>query len=69
MDKGCQDIMKTFNDVTEKVPTVNDVCFLKVAFFRKCDLKKNIFLNTILSLKFKFPANNSKVFFARNLNF
>ena len=31
--------------------------------------KKKIFQKTILSLKFKFPANNSKVFLAGNLNF
>ena len=44
---------------------------LKVAFFRKCDsffrspnLKKKIFLKTILSLKFKFPANNSLLLLA-----
>ena len=29
---------------------------------------KNIFQKTILGLKFKFPANNSKVFWAGNLN-
>ena len=52
------------------------VGMLKVAFFRKCDsffkspnLKKKIFQKTILSLKFKFPANNSKVLLAGNLNF
>ena len=46
-----------------------------MAFFRKCDsffrspnLKKK-FQKTILSLKFEFPANNSKVFLAGNLNF
>ena len=48
---------------------------LKVAFFRKCDsffrspnLKKNIFQKTILSLKFKFHANNTLLLFAKNLN-
>ena len=47
-----------------------------VFFFRKCDLfftspnlKKKIFQKAILSLKFKFPANNSKVLLAGNLNF
>ena len=37
---------------------------LKVAFFKKCDSffksPKKIFQKIILSLKFKFPANNSK---------
>ena len=31
--------------------------------------KKKIFQKTILSLKFKFPANNSKVLLAGNINF
>ena len=33
------------------------------------NLQKTIFQKTILNLKFKFPANNSKVLLARNLNF
>ena len=31
--------------------------------------KKNIFQKTILSLKFKFPANNTLLLLAGNLNF
>ena len=49
---------------------------LKVAFFQKVrcvfQISKSqtkIFRKTILSLKFKFPANNSKVFLAGSLNF
>ena len=41
-------------------------------FFRKCDeifSDLQIFQKTILSLKFEFPANNSKVLLAGNLNF
>ena len=52
------------------------VPLLKVAFFQKVQCvfqisksPKKIFQITILSLKFKFPANNSKVLLARNLNF
>jgi hypothetical protein len=48
---------------------------LKVAFFRECNLffrspnlKKKVFQKTILSLKFKFSANNSKALMAGNLN-
>ena len=48
----------------------------KGVFFRKCDvffkspnLQKNIFQKTILSLKFKFPANYSILCLAGNLNF
>ena len=44
---------------------------LKVAFFKKCDSffksPKKIFQKIILSLKFKFPANYSKMLLARNL--
>ena len=51
--------------------------YLKVAFFQKVRLvfldlqisKKIIFQKTILSLKFRFPANNSKVLLVGNLNF
>ena len=50
---------------------------LKVFFFRKCDSffrspnlkKKKIFQKTILSLKFKFPAHNTLLLWAGNLNF
>ena len=49
---------------------------LKVAFFQKVRFvfqisksQKKYSKKTILSLKFKFPANNSKVFWAGNLNF
>ena len=38
-------------------------------FFQISKSKKKLFQKTILSLKFKFPANNSKVFLAGNLNF
>ena len=42
-------------------------------FFRKCDVffksPKKIFQKTSLNLKSKFPANNSKVLLAGNLNF
>ena len=38
-------------------------------FFQISKSQKKIFQKTILSLKFKFPANNSKVFLAGNLNF
>ena len=40
-----------------------------VMFFLDLQISKKIFKKTILSLKFKFSANNSKVFFAGNLNF
>ena len=51
---------------------------LKVAFFRKCDVffkspnlekKKYSKKLHILNLKFKFPANNTLLFWAENLNF
>ena len=38
-------------------------------FFKSPNLKKEIFQKTILYLKFKFSANNSKVLLAENLNF
>ena len=50
--------------------------YLKVAFFGKCDeifsaikISKKVFQKTILSLKSKFPANNSKGLLSGNLNF
>ena len=49
---------------------------IKVAFFRECDsffkspnFQKKYSKKTILSLKSKFPGNNSKVFLVGNLNF
>ena len=49
------------------------VLTLKVAFLQKVwfvfQISKKIFRITILSLKFKFPTNNCKVFWAGNLNF
>ena len=51
-------------------------CRLKGGFFSKSamcfldlQISKKIFQKTILSLKFKFPANNSKLLLAGNLNF
>ena len=38
-------------------------------FFTSPNLKKRLFQKAILSLKFKFPNNNSKVLLAANLNF
>ena len=38
-------------------------------FFRFPNIKNKIFQKAILSLKFKFPTNNSKVLLAGNLNF
>ena len=40
-----------------------------VSFFRSPNLEKNILQKTILSLKFKFPANNTLLLLAGNLNF
>ena len=40
-----------------------------ICFFKSPNLQKRIFQKTILNLKFKFPANKSKVLLARNLNF
>ena len=37
-------------------------------FFQISKSQKKILQKTILSLKFKFPANNSKVLLAGNLN-
>jgi hypothetical protein len=49
---------------------------LKVVFFQKVRFvfqisksQKKIFQKTILSLKFKFPANNTLLLLAGNLNF
>ena len=40
-----------------------------IRFFKPPSLQKKIFQKTILSLKFKFPANNTLLLLAGNLNF
>ena len=40
-----------------------------IRFFRSPNLKKEIFQKTILNLKFKFPAKNTLLLLAGNLNF
>ena len=50
-----------------------EVIFVKVAFFQKVQYvfqisNKKMFKKTILNLKFKFPAKNSKVLLAGNSN-
>jgi hypothetical protein len=40
-----------------------------IRFFKSPNLQKKIFQKTILSLKFKFPANNTLLLLAGNLNF
>ena len=65
--------MKALTDLLVTLPLSSMFFFsdlLKVAFFRKCDsffkspnLQKKIFQKTILSLKFKFPANNTLLYF------
>ena len=56
------------------MPERSGGAIIKVAFFsesviRFSNLQKNLFQKTILILKFKFPAYNSKVLWAGNLNF
>ena len=43
--------------------------FFSESVIRFSNLQKRIFQKTILNLRFKFPANNSKVLLAGNLNF
>ena len=45
------------------------VAFFSNMYFKSPNLKKKIFQKTILSLKFKFPANYSVLLLAGNLNF
>ena len=40
-----------------------------IRFFKSPNLQKKIFQKTILSLKFKFPANNILLLLVGNLNF
>ena len=43
--------------------------FFSESWIRFSNLQKKIFQKSILSLKFKFPANNSRQQMAENLNF
>ena len=58
--------------MVEKLKSLLKVAFFSesaMKFFQSPNLKKKIFQKTILSLKFKFPANNTLLLLAGNLNF